>query len=104
MALPPSASVMMLRINIACHFILSKWQSFTDLYEALRADSNLQWSIFFIAVVFLIQSKLYSICIPSNIASGTQIAQTIKFPRINNHNAILEVSLSPLRRTALYKI
>lgn len=26
------------------HFILSKWQSFTDLYEALRADSNLQWS------------------------------------------------------------
>jgi len=28
----------------ACHFILSKWQSFTDLYEALRADSNLQWS------------------------------------------------------------
>jgi hypothetical protein len=21
-----------------------KWQSFTDLYEALRVDSNLQWS------------------------------------------------------------
>ena len=28
----------------ACHFILSKWQSFTDLNGALRAISNLQWS------------------------------------------------------------
>jgi hypothetical protein len=47
---------------------------------------------FFITLVFLIQSKLHSIYIPTSIASGTQIAQTIKSPRINNHNVILEVS------------
>jgi hypothetical protein len=28
----------------ACHFILSKWQSFTDLNGTIRAVSNLQWS------------------------------------------------------------
>jgi len=28
----------------ACRFILSKWQSFTDLNGTIRAISNLQWS------------------------------------------------------------